>query len=56
MSEFHSFEEVIIDYEEISDFFQKELIKKGFVPTEEEVTGITDIIFDYLLKKCFLED
>ncbi|MDQ0273925.1 YozD family protein [Cytobacillus purgationiresistens] len=48
--------EVFIDTEEIAEFFFHELAKRGFVPSEEEVDELADITFDYLLKKCIIDE
>ncbi|MED3666893.1 YozD family protein [Geobacillus kaustophilus] len=48
--------EVIIDTEEIAEFFYQELIRRGFVPTQEEFEELADITFDYLLEKCIIDE
>ncbi|WP_437832146.1 YozD family protein [Niallia taxi] len=48
--------EVVIDTEEIEQFFFRELIKRGFVPRTEEVEEIVDIVFDYLISVDVMED
>ncbi|MBN6885530.1 YozD-like protein [Cytobacillus horneckiae] len=48
--------EVFIDTEEIAEFFFHELMKRGFVPNESEVDELADITFDYLLKKCIIDE
>ncbi len=48
--------EVVIDTEEIADFFFKELTKRGYVPSVEELEEIADITFDYLLDKCIIDE
>jgi hypothetical protein len=48
--------EVFIDTEEIAEFFFQELIKRGYVPTEEELEEIADITFEYLLDKCIIDE
>ncbi|MBB6282383.1 MULTISPECIES: YozD family protein [Geobacillus] len=48
--------EVIIDTEEIAEFFYQELIRRGFVPTQEELEELADITFDYLLEKCIIDE
>lgn len=48
--------EVIIDTEEIAEFFYNELVKRGIVPTEEELEEIADITFDYLIEKCIIDE
>jgi len=48
--------EVIIDTEEIAEFFYNELTKRGYVPGEEELGELADITFDYLLNKCIIDE
>ncbi|WP_273126142.1 YozD family protein [Bacillus weihaiensis] len=48
--------EVIIDTEEIAEFFYNELTKRGYVPAEEELGELADITFDYLLNKCIIDE
>ena len=48
--------EVIIDTEEIAEFFFKELLKRGYAPVVEELEEIADITFDYLLMKCIIDE
>lgn len=48
--------EVIIDTDEIAEFFHKELIKRGYVPSEDEVDDLADITFDYLIEKCIIDE
>jgi hypothetical protein len=48
--------EVIIDTEEIAEFFFQELVKRGYVPKEEELQDIADITFEYLLEKCIIDE
>jgi len=48
--------EVIIDTEEIAEFFYQQLIRRGFVPTQEELEELADITFDYLLEKCIIDE
>jgi ERCC4-type nuclease len=48
--------EVIIDTEEIAEFFYRELIRRGFVPTQTELEELADITFDYLLEKCIIDE
>ncbi len=47
---------MIIDTEEIAEFFYQELIRRGFVPTQEELEELADITFDYLLEKCIIDE
>lgn len=47
---------MIIDTEEIAEFFYQELIRRGFVPTQEEFEELADITFDYLLEKCIIDE
>jgi len=48
--------EVVIDTEEIADFFFRELTKRGYVPSIEELEEIADITFEYLLDKCIIDE
>jgi hypothetical protein len=48
--------EVFIDTEEIAEFFFQELVKRGYVPTEEELEEIADITFEYLIQKCIIDE
>ncbi|HZG71790.1 MAG TPA: YozD family protein [Chondromyces sp.] len=48
--------EVYIDTEEIADFFYNELMKRGYVPSEEELEEIADITFEYLLAKSIIDE
>ncbi|WP_174733004.1 YozD family protein [Mesobacillus harenae] len=48
--------EVFIDTEEIAEFFFHELTKRGYVPTEEELEEIADIMFEYLIEKCIIDE
>lgn len=48
--------EVIIDTEEMAEFFYNELTRRGYVPSEQELDTIADIAFDYLLEKCIIDE
>ncbi|WP_069203022.1 YozD family protein [Bacillus testis] len=48
--------EVVIDTEEIADYFFEELTKRGYAPTIEELEEIADITFEYLLDKCIIDE
>ncbi len=48
--------EVVIDTEEIAEFFYNELIRRGFVPSRIELEEIADITFDYLIEKCIIDE
>ncbi|MGM9988499.1 MAG: YozD family protein [Bacillaceae bacterium] len=48
--------EVVIDTKDIADFFYKQLIIRGYVPSKEEVEELADITFDYLLEKCMIDE
>lgn len=48
--------EVVIDTEEIAEFFYNELMKRGFAPSEVELEELADITFEYLLNKCLIDE
>ena len=48
--------EVFIDTEEIAKFFFQELVKRGYVPSEEELEEIADITFEYLVEKSIIDE
>lgn len=48
--------EVFIDTEEIAEFFFQELLKRGYVPAEEELEEIADITFEYLVAKSIIDE
>lgn len=48
--------EVVIDTEEIAEFFYNELVRRGFVPAENEIEELADIMFEYLLEKCIIDE
>jgi hypothetical protein len=48
--------EVIIDTDEIAEFFFRELLKRGYVPAERELDDLADITFDYLLEKSIIDE
>jgi hypothetical protein len=48
--------EVFIDTEEIAEFFFHQLVKRGYVPTEEELEEIADITFEYLIDKSIIDE
>ncbi|PLR98866.1 YozD family protein [Bacillus sp. T33-2] len=48
--------EVFIDTDEIADFFFHQLLKRGYVPTEEELEEMADITFEYLVEKCIIDE
>lgn len=50
------FQEIIIDTEDIERFLYTELIKSGYVPEEEEIQDLADIIFDYLVSKSIMNE
>lgn len=43
--------EVVIDTEEMVEYFYTRLIQSGYVPKETEVRVIADLVFDYLVDK-----
>ncbi|WP_096154406.1 MULTISPECIES: YozD family protein [Bacillus] len=48
--------EVVIDTDEIAEFFYNELVRRGFVPSETEISELADITFDYLIDKCIIDE
>ncbi|ABS22002.1 YozD family protein [Bacillus cytotoxicus] len=48
--------EVVIDTEEIAEFFYEQLIERGYVPKQEEIEDLADITFEYLLEKCMIDE
>ncbi len=48
--------EVFIDTEEIAEFFFQELVRRGYVPSEEELEEIADITFEYLIEKSIIDE
>lgn len=48
--------EVFIDTEEIAEFFFDELVKRGYAISESEAEDLADITFEYLLKKCIIDE
>ncbi|WP_459503033.1 YozD family protein [Bacillus sp. C1] len=48
--------EVVIDTEEIAEFFYEQLIARGYVPKREEIEDLADITFEYLLEKCMIDE
>lgn len=48
--------EVFIDTEEIAEFFFQELVKRGYVPTDEELVELADITFEYLIEKSIIDE
>ncbi|MDX8366260.1 YozD family protein [Cytobacillus sp. IB215665] len=47
---------VVIDTEEIAEFFFNELLKRGHIPQAEDLLDIADITFEYLLKKNIIDE
>lgn len=48
--------EVVIDTEEIAQFVHKQLVDRGYVPEQDEIDELADIIFEYLLEKCMIDE
>ncbi|WP_379968350.1 YozD family protein [Ectobacillus sp. sgz5001026] len=48
--------EVVIDTDEIAEFFYNQLIQRGYVPKTEETDELADIVFDYLVEKCMIDE
>ncbi|WP_458413635.1 YozD family protein [Schinkia sp. CFF1] len=47
---------IMIDSDDIANFFYEKLIESGFIPTEDETLLIADIAFDYLLSVGIIEE
>jgi hypothetical protein len=48
--------EVVIDTEELAEFIYEQLLRRGYVPSDEEVEEVADVVFDYLLTKQVVEE
>ena len=48
--------DVVIDTEEIAEFFFHELLKRGYAPKEEELEELADITFEYLISKNIVDE
>ena len=48
--------EVVIDTDEIAEFFFQELLKRGYIPSDDEMDDLADITFEYLLEKCIIDE
>lgn len=48
--------EVVIDTEELAEFIYEQLLLRGYVPSDDEVDEVADIVFDYLLTKQVVEE
>jgi KaiC/GvpD/RAD55 family RecA-like ATPase len=48
--------EVVIDTEELAEFIYEQLLSRGYVPSDDEVEEVADIVFDYLLTKQVVEE
>jgi uncharacterized protein YfeS len=48
--------EIEIDTVEMGEYILEKLIEKGFIPTDEEIDTISDIVFDYLVHKSVVEE
>ncbi|MCY7952103.1 YozD family protein [Bacillus inaquosorum] len=48
--------DLVIDTEEIAEFFYSELARRGYIPSEDELFEIADITFDYLIEKCMIDE
>ena len=48
--------EIIVDTDEIKEFFLTELINRGYVPTNDEIDTVADIVFEYMVHKGIIEE
>lgn len=48
--------EVFINTDEIAEYLFKNLVDRGYLPKDEELEEIADIMFEFLLEKCIIED
>lgn len=48
--------EIIIDTEEIAEYLASNLFARGYIPTDDELYEIADIIFDYLIDKSIIDN
>ena len=48
--------EIIVDTDEIKEFFLTELISRGYVPVDDEIDAIADIMFEYMVHKGIIEE
>lgn len=48
--------EIIVDTYEIKEFFLTELINRCYVPTDDEIDAIADIVFEYMVHKGIIEE
>ncbi|MEW6980216.1 YozD family protein [Bacillus pumilus] len=46
--------DLVIDTEEIAEFFYMELVKRGYIPTDLETFELADITFEYMLRKAMI--
>ena len=48
--------EIIVDTDEIKEFSLTELINRGYVPADDEIDAIADIMFEYMVHKGIIEE
>ena len=48
--------QIVIDTEEISEYMYHKLLERGFVAEMDIVEEMADIMFDYLLDKCVIDE
>ncbi|WLR43328.1 YozD family protein [Bacillus carboniphilus] len=48
--------EITIDTEEIAHYLFNQLVQRGYAPQQEEVDEVADVLFDYLIEKCVIDE
>jgi len=48
--------EVVIDTEEIAEYFYVRLVEHGLAVKEDDLAVLADITFDYLIEKAIIDE